>query len=286
MDDPGPVVDGTAVEEAGSRAGSPAPGALAVTQTRSVLKPLDVQEVAKSMEQYQAGLQSLLNKSDWQDAGRGESFVKKSGWRKIATWFGLSVEVLRDRVERDEQGQPLRATVIARAVAPNGRYMDGDGHCSVTESRFARNKGKLENDLIGTATTRAKNRAIADLVGMGAVSAEETDGQPPPPPFGEAASEELQEKTVLGLAALLGDDAPVGALIEKLVKDGGGYLPRISARACALVAAAYIEANKERTDGDRDSTPGDDAGQPEGDPEPVADAEVVPDPEGADHPYD
>jgi hypothetical protein len=68
---------------------------------------------------------------------------------------------------------PLRAEVWARAIAPSGRSMDGDGYCSVDEERFSGprgNKSKLENDLRATATTRAMNRAISGLVGMGEVS--------------------------------------------------------------------------------------------------------------------
>jgi hypothetical protein len=54
---------------------------------------------------------------------------------------------------------------------------DADGYCSADESRFKNAKGrqKIENDLRATATTRAKNRAISDLVGMGEVSAEEVE---------------------------------------------------------------------------------------------------------------
>jgi hypothetical protein len=68
----------------------------------------------------------------------------------------------------------VRAEVWIRAVA-NGQFGDGDGYCSADEARFKSRCGrqKLENDLRSTATTRAKNRATADLVGMGEVSAEE-----------------------------------------------------------------------------------------------------------------
>jgi hypothetical protein len=72
----------------------------------------------------------------------------------------------------------VRAEVWIRAIAPNGQYGDGYGYCSLDEGRFKswRGRQKLENDLRTTATTRAKNRAISDLVGMGELSAEEIQG--------------------------------------------------------------------------------------------------------------
>lgn len=140
-----------------------------------VLMPLDTEQVVAGMEAYQDMLPRLLTESDWQDAGRDGRFVKKSGWRKIARAFNLSVMVVSVRIERDADGNPTRAETIARAMAPNGQVSDADGYCSADEKRFEQPKGrqKLENDLRATATTRAKNRAISDLVGMGEVSAEE-----------------------------------------------------------------------------------------------------------------
>jgi len=141
-----------------------------------VIRALPREEVVASFREYQSLCSDLLDKSDWQGIPGGDhSFVKKSGWRKIATAFDLDVQIVRSSVDRAVDGSPLRAQVIARAIAPSGRYMDGDGYCAADESRFrsAGGRQKLENDLRATATTRAKNRAIADLVGMGDVSAEE-----------------------------------------------------------------------------------------------------------------
>lgn len=163
--------------------------ALARRERRSeVIRPLNAEDLVASFSEYQALLPKLLNDSDYQSTGTDKDgnprrFVKKSGWRKIATAFDLDVQILRSHVDRDESGQPTRAEVWARAVAPSGRSMDGDGYCSVEEERFgkpgeadwkiAKARAKLENDLRGTATTRAMNRAISGLVGMGDVSAEE-----------------------------------------------------------------------------------------------------------------
>lgn len=174
------VVEGTAtevpVEDPAVAPAVPAEAAGALVRqahpSREALVPIDPEQVIAGMDAYQALLPRLLNASDYQDAGEGKTFVKKSGWRKIARAFNLSVEIVGlPVVERDEEGLPIRAAVVARAIAPNGQVQDGDGYCSVDEPRFNRpsSRKKIENDLRATATTRAKNRAIADLVGMGEV---------------------------------------------------------------------------------------------------------------------
>jgi hypothetical protein len=149
-------------------------------RAEGALMPLPAEQVVEGMRAYQRLLRELLEPKDWQThdkQGRplAKPFLKKSGWRKIARAFNLSFERVDSRVERDEHGAPVRAEVWMRAVAPNGQYGDGDGYCSADEVRFKSWKGrqKVENDLRSTATTRAKNRATADLVGMGEVSAEE-----------------------------------------------------------------------------------------------------------------
>lgn len=213
-----------------------------------VLVPLDVAEQRAAMDAYQRGLHSILDPSDWQRTGKDE-FVRKSGWRKIAAWFNLSIELIRDSVDRDEDGGVLRAQTWARAIAPNGRYADGDGYCDVSESRFARNKAKLENDLRGTAATRATNRAISNLVGMGAVSHEEVEAAGGPP-FGPSvdADQAARLRRAAGYVLDVADDAPaIDGLIAAICRKAGAnnYLPVIAMQAVGLLAAAVKERNEE-----------------------------------------
>jgi hypothetical protein len=127
-----------------------------------------VADVESAFHDYQRLCQRLLDDDDIQQIG-GKSFRKKSAWRKLAVAFGVSCEV-RDRdYERDEQGRIVRAEIVVRAMAPNGRYMDGLGVCDISERKFS----KPNHDIPATAMTRATNRACADLFGMGEVSAEE-----------------------------------------------------------------------------------------------------------------
>jgi hypothetical protein len=230
---------------------------------REVLMPLDPEQVVEGMRQYQQLLRDLLEPSDWQTEDKEgrpleRPFLKKSGWRKIARAFNLSFERVRSEVERDEHGNPIRAEVWIRAVAPNGQYGDGDGYCSSEEKRFQgrRGKQKLENDLRTTATTRAKNRAIADLVGMGEVSAEEIapadeEGEEHAQALaaGARATDELARVAFGALARLLGDGEPdreaARRVGERIARDHG-YLPVAVGRALCYAASALDARRPDR----------------------------------------
>jgi len=203
----------------------------------SVILPLNTNQVAGAMAAYQDGLKSILDDSDYQafkDKKTGETrrFPKRSAWRKIAYWFNLDLELIGEEIERDGRGEPIRARVRARAVHPNGRYADGDGGCSISERGFS----KLEHDIPATAATRAMNRAISNLVGMGEVSAEEIDGEVLEHPYGDSATARETDGLQRAITALTATDDPK-PLTDRLERDAGGYLPRIVARAIMLVAA-------------------------------------------------
>jgi hypothetical protein len=213
---------------------------------REVLMPLDPEQVVEGMRQYQRLLRDLLEPSDWQTEDKDgrpleRPFLKKSGWRKIARAFNLSFERVRSEVERDEDGNPVRAEVWIRAVAPNGQYGDGDGYCSSEEKRFQsrRGKQKLENDLRTTATTRAKNRAIADLVGMGEVSAEEIEAEGDQRESGSRpCSDELARSASRALVYLAGSNDAAQRLWDALAELAGGRMPALGAQTIVLCARA------------------------------------------------
>lgn len=242
--------------------------------THEVLTPLDVAQQKAAMAVYQEGLKSILDASDWQGTN-DKPFVKKSGWRKIAAWFNLSIEKVpgSDRVERDDDGSLLRAEVWVRATAPNGRYAEGDGYCDVSEPRFAkaRARQKLENDLRGTAATRATNRAISNLVGMGAVSAEEVDA-------GEGTSglpmadDALTTTMLKGLAYLLdtGDGPNEKLAVQAYNRIGKRFDGIPQAAAYGLLEAATVLKHHIDAGDTLKASPGTDAAKtPEGnDPEP------------------
>lgn len=244
---------------------APAPGVALAPRPpaeREVLMPLDPRQVVEGMRQYQQLLRDLLEPTDWQTEDKNGNplerpFLKKSGWRKIGRAFNLSFERVHARVERDEDGTPMRAEVWIRAVAPNGQYGDGDGYCSADEGRFKswRGRQKLENDLRSTATTRAKNRATADLVGMGEVSAEEIapagdeEGHGRALAAGAPASEELARVAFAALAQLLGGSEPdpmAARRVGERIAADHGYLPVAVGRALCYAATARAVGRPER----------------------------------------
>lgn len=156
---------------------------LVVTEDMSIVHSMvSPQQALQNWKDYQELCKAILAPEDLQEismyaAGKGtvkKVFKKKSAWRKLATAFNLSVEVLKEE-RKEYPATPTNATayfvieVTARATAMNGRRMDGTGSCASNERGFS----KLEHDVRATAETRAKNRAIADMIGGGEVSAEE-----------------------------------------------------------------------------------------------------------------
>ena len=145
----------------------------------------------------------ILHKEDFQDIN-GKQFIKKSGVKKLANAFHISVSILEteehiidwgstpQKTERGvimtPAGKELIIKVKARAERrimitdkTTGRTFDvvvdtveDVGACSSTE--LATKKGQAYNyhNLITTATTRATNRSIMNCIG-GSVTAEEVD---------------------------------------------------------------------------------------------------------------
>lgn len=170
---------------------------------QSLVRPAaDLEEVSAVYKQFEEMKEGLLKKGeDTTTIGKGKSkstFVNKSGWRKIATAFNVSVEVVQK--EKEVSDGVLTWRVLARAVAPNGKTAESWSTCASNESnhmeylqsvgddekkqddvfkvdgkwrRLKDPREVNEHDILATSETRAKNRAISDLVGGGSVSAEE-----------------------------------------------------------------------------------------------------------------
>jgi len=141
------------------------------------VKPLVTPEqAAEEWARFEALKEKLLVDDDYQ-AIAGKRYIKRSGFRKIAVYFGLSDRILeQERTDRDDGSFMWRIT--AEVQAPNGRISAGVGVCDSRERSFAH----LEHDVYATAHTRAKSRAISDMVAGGAVSAEEAEAPAGPGP--------------------------------------------------------------------------------------------------------
>ncbi len=154
---------------------------------------------------YDAACSALIGPNDVQQEGE-RTFKKKSAWRKLARHFGISCELVRIERETLPSGDFL-ATVVARAVAPWGQHYEEVGACCTDEATGRR--VITVADAIATASTRASNRAVSNLIAMGEVSAEEigdrgeaapaprarTSGSGRRMPFGKTKGKLLSELT-------------------------------------------------------------------------------------------
>lgn len=172
----------------------------------------DIDEVVGLYEQFEQIKTQLIDREADMTKIQGSLYIEKSGWRKIATAFNLTVDIVQSRMWEDNG--IIKAEVRARAVAPNGKTAVSSAMCASNESTHMEKiaddgasfedayqiaqghvPGELDEDklvfvdsywrlikrpsevnehnILATAETRAKNRAISDCVGGGEVSAEE-----------------------------------------------------------------------------------------------------------------
>jgi hypothetical protein len=146
-------------------------------------------ETAKqAMQRYQEICKAMLEPSDFQKIGE-KDFKKKSAWRKLARAFDISDEIVKEQREELEKGGFLYR-IHVKAMSRGGRSAIGVGVCSTRERAFAH----MDHDVYAIAHTRAKNRAISDLIGSGEVSAEEIEAPKEKVTYWEGGNKELLKK--------------------------------------------------------------------------------------------
>lgn len=143
---------------------------MSVEASPIVVPAVTAEVMRESMRQFQSLKASLLDKSTDIATIQNKPFIKRSGWRKFALAFNVSDEITKE--ERDEHDDDFTWRIWVKVWAPNGRSVVGIGACSSEERDFAH----LQHDVYATAHTRAKNRALSDLIGSGEVSWEELRG--------------------------------------------------------------------------------------------------------------
>lgn len=142
---------------------------MSVEASPIVRQAVSAEVMKEQMRQFQNLKASLLDKSDIATI-QNKPFIKRSGWRKLALAFNLSDEIIKE--EKEVIGDEFEWRIWVKAWAPNGRFSTGIGGCCSDERDFAH----LRHDVYATAHTRAKNRALSDLIGSGEVSWEELRG--------------------------------------------------------------------------------------------------------------
>ena len=142
----------------------------------------DVDIAIEQWDAYQKLRKGLLNETDYQEIIVKEKdsegnyvkvkrhFKKKSAWQKLSRAFNVDTKIVDRDIERTKMGRVKEAYYCVRATLPNGRSVESDALCSRSE----KGKDKVsDHTIMSTAKTRATNRAIAELIGAGEVSAEE-----------------------------------------------------------------------------------------------------------------
>ena len=158
-------------------------------QETEIVKVDTVPDVDVAIEQwdaYQRLCKGLLNDNDYQEIIVKEKdengnyvkvkrhFKKKSAWQKLSRAFNVDTSIVDREIERTKMGRVREAYYCVRASLPNGRSVESDALCSRSE----KGKDKVsDHTIMSTAKTRATNRAIAELIGAGEVSAEEMSAE-------------------------------------------------------------------------------------------------------------
>jgi hypothetical protein len=154
----------------------------AIQPVSEIVAPADIDQLASAFKKFEEFKRRLLNKGDSIDI-RGKIFLKKSAWRKWALACGVSddlVNVERTPLQGKDADESFSYRIVVRAFhVPSGRSSVGVAIASLSEKDAWAHP---EHDVFSLCHTRAKNRAIADLVGGGEVSAEEMTGDPDPGP--------------------------------------------------------------------------------------------------------
>lgn len=207
---------------------------LTKVETDVVMPAMNGDEALKVWAQYQDLIQKVCTDEDYQQI-KEKKFRKKSGWRKIATFFNLSVSTMNEKREDFPTGD-FAYHFTCRATAPNGRYADGTGSCNAYEkakykdgkfatyNKFNRTWDEAEanslHNVRGTAETRAWNRAVSNLVGGGEVSADEIvdtdfEEEPAKPVKAEPVKSKTQPHDALGHTYCSACGATVSDAVEK-----------------------------------------------------------------------
>jgi hypothetical protein len=135
----------------------------AIAVAPELIKPIaNLEEIVDAFKKYQQ-LKTELQ-------AEGDIFIiknKECSTRvfddKLSKFFGISVDIIRTVREENKSTGELVWYVWAKAISPHGQFKVAGGACSSKERNFAH----IPHDIIATAETRAKKRAIEELVGFG-----------------------------------------------------------------------------------------------------------------------
>lgn len=143
---------------------------LTVPELRPLTPIMGPKELAGQFQAFEDMKRAILRPEDTYTVAGVPPHIRKSGWRKLALAFNLSDEIEDEIQERDPEDPAAWVWhVRVKVSAQGGRSVIGVASCSSTERKFAH----PEHDTHALAHTRAKSRAIADMLAAADLIAEE-----------------------------------------------------------------------------------------------------------------
>ena len=183
-----------------------------VEPNNSITMGTSIQEAKEQFHEYQQLREELATEDDIVKIS-GKEHPTKSFVRKVSRFFNLSCEITEDEAI-EVGGEIIGWKASARAThIGTGQYQEADGSCEMSEK--SKDQQTIHN-VRAHAITRAKNRAILDLVGFGEVSAEEINSThhggnnaqsntgEPTVPFGNSEGEPISEAPTSDLKRIVG----------------------------------------------------------------------------------
>jgi hypothetical protein len=158
---------------------------LSIPKFALVLPAATTKEIVSRWLEVQALKVALLDRDTDMVPIGSKLFVKDSGVEKLGFAYNLTDEILRQDKEVDSGRTTWRMWV--RVTAPNGRQSTDVGAASSDERKFAH----PEHDTYALCHTRARNRAILGILGLGEVSFEEMSSADPARTSGGISPEAL-----------------------------------------------------------------------------------------------
>lgn len=157
-----------------------------VAQTGLVAPVCSVQESVRIFKEFEQAKKEILTSKDviwFGDDGRptvegqGNPHIKRSGWRKLARFFGLSWDIVSISQAIPMQNGGYMYKTKVRIWHPAGASIIAEG-VTTSKDPFLSKSGRKEaneEDVIMKSETVAINRGIDDILGGGEVSAEELE---------------------------------------------------------------------------------------------------------------
>ena len=156
-----------------------------VAQTGLVAPVCSVEESVEIFKKFEQAKSKILSGNDvlWIGTdgrpgidGQGTPHIKRSGWRKLARFFGLSWDIEDiEKLTMEHGGYMYKVRV--KVWHPAGASVISEGVATSHDSFFTKGGRKEadEENVLMKAQTVAVNRAISDILGSGEVSGEERE---------------------------------------------------------------------------------------------------------------